>query len=222
MCGIAGFISKRYSEEDLSKMTNAIKHRGPDAFGHYFESDKGVGLGHRRLSIIDLSASANQPMTSHCGWYIMVYNGEVYNFKEIANKFNVVCLKTSSDSEVILEAFVKWGTDFVNQLNGMFAIAIFDNKEEKLMLFRDRMGIKPIYFFHDSEDFIFSSELKAINYIKKNKDINYDAVYAYLHLGYIPSNQTIYKNTFKLNPGAFLTYKKNKISKSFIGNQKIS
>ena len=97
----------------------------------------------------------------------------------------------------------------------MFAIAIYDSEVNKLQLFRDRMGIKPIYYYFDAEDFIFSSELKSINCIKKNKELNYDAIYAYLHLGYIPTEQTIYKKIFKLNPGAFLTYEKNEISKKF-------
>ena len=127
MCGIAGFVSKIFSKDDLINMTNSIQHRGPDAEGHYFNSEKGIGLGHRRLSVIDLSSAANQPMTSHCGRFIMVYNGEVYNYKEVANNLKIVKWKTSSDSEVILEAFVKWGPNFINKLNGMFAIAIFDN-----------------------------------------------------------------------------------------------
>ncbi len=215
MCGIAGFVSKKYSEKDLMNMTNAIKHRGPDAIGHYFEAKKGIGLGHRRLSIIDLSSSANQPMISHCNRYIMVYNGEVYNFKKIAKKLGSINWKTSSDSEVILEAFVKWGVDFVNELNGMFSIVIYDKQEEKIFLFRDRMGIKPLYFYYDDNHFIFASELKAINRLEINKNINYDVIYAYLHLGYIPSDKTIYKKVFKLNPGSFLTYHKNIISKKY-------
>ena len=124
MCGISGFISKNLNKSDLFKMYNSIKHRGPDAKGYFYDQEKGIGLGHQRLSIIDLSEGANQPMTSHCGRYKMVYNGEVYNYKEIAKKFIEVNWKTSSDSEVILAAFSKWKFDFVNELNGMFAIAI--------------------------------------------------------------------------------------------------
>ena len=94
MCGIAGYISNKYSEEELTKMTNSIKHRGPDASGHFFDQDKGIALGHRRLSILDLSDYANQPMSSHCGRYVMVYNGEVYNFKEVSNKLKQVPLRS--------------------------------------------------------------------------------------------------------------------------------
>ena len=215
MCGIAGFVSKKFSKADLVKMTNSIRHRGPDADGYYFNSENGIGLGHRRLSIIDLSNDANQPMTSHCDRYIIIYNGEVYNYKEIALKLGNIKWKTSSDTEVILEAFVKWGTDFVDELNGMFAMAIYDKLEEKIFLFRDRMGIKPLYYYYDNNKLIFASELKAFKHLKINKKINYDAIYAYLHLGYIPSNQTIYNKIFKVNPGSFLTYHKNIISKKY-------
>ena len=211
MCGITGFFSKNFLKTDLVKMTDALSHRGPDASGYFFDQDKGVALGHRRLSIIDLSDAANQPMTSHCGRYIMVYNGEVYNFKEIANKLKKRNWKTSSDSEVILEAFVVWGIDFVHQLNGMFAIAIYDKKEDKILLLRDRMGIKPLYYFYNKKDLIFSSELKAIRAINKNLEININSIYSYLHLGYIPSNKTIYHEIFKLKQGSYLTYQKGKL-----------
>ena len=203
MCGIAGFVSKKFSKADLVNMTNSIRHRGPDADGYYFNSENGIGLGHRRLSIIDLSNDANQPMTSHCDRYIIIYNGEVYNYKEIALKLGNINWKTSSDTEVILEAFVKWGTDFVDELNGMFAMAIYDKLEGKIFLFRDRMGIKPLYYYYDNNELIFASELKAFKHLKINKKINYDAIYAYLHLGYIPSNQTIYNKIFKVNPDPF-------------------
>ena len=146
MCGISGFISKKFQKTDLVRMTNAINHRGPDASGYFFDSQKGVGLGHKRLSIIDLSKDANQPMISHCGRYIMVFNGEIYNYKKIAKQLKVSNWKTKSDSEVVLEAFVEWGIDFLYHLNGMYAIAIYDKKEEKLFLFRDRMGIKPLFY----------------------------------------------------------------------------
>ncbi len=211
MCGISGFISKNFLKTDLVKMTEALSHRGPNASGHFFDPHKGIALGHRRLSIIDLSDAANQPMTSHCGRYIMVFNGEVYNFKEIAKKLKNRNWKTSSDSEVILEAFVAWGIDFVHQLNGMFAIAIFDKMEDKLFLFRDRMGIKPLFYYFDKKELIFSSELKAICAIKKDLEINQNSIYAYLHLGYVPWNQTIYNNIFKLSQGSYLTYHKGEI-----------
>lgn len=212
MCGITGFISKNLKKNDLKKMTDALSHRGPDASGYFFDQDKGVALGHRRLSILDLSESANQPMSSHCGRYVMVYNGEIYNFKEIANRLKKTSWKTSSDSEVVLEAFVEWGIDFIHQLNGMFSIVIYDKNENKLFLFRDRMGIKPLYYFYNEKDLIFSSELKAILTIKKNLRINNESIYTYLHVGFVPGSQTIYHETFKLSQGSYLIYHKGEIS----------
>lgn len=211
MCGITGFVSKKYGESDLIKMTNSLIHRGPDAEGFYFNDEKGVGLGHRRLSIIDLSSSANQPMKSNCGRYIMVYNGEIYNFNEIKKKIRDYEPKTNSDSEVILAAFDFWGIKFINELNGMFSICIYDKIEDKLYLIRDRVGIKPLYYFFNEKELIFASELKAINQILKNKKINYESVSAYLHLGYIPSSYTIYENIFKVKPGSYIEFSNNKI-----------
>ncbi len=218
MCGICGFYSSSnvFSEEDLGKMTSSLTRRGPDAEGIFIEDY--VGLGHRRLSIIDLSKAANQPMVSHNGRYIMVYNGEVYNFKEIENELKIqnskFISKTSSDSEVILEAFAHWGNEFVHKLNGMFAIAIYDKSEKKLFLFRDRTGIKPLYYFWDGQNFAFASELKALKrsaFINKNISTNPIAINEYLHLGYIPEPHSIYKNIFKFPSGSFAFIKENEL-----------
>jgi asparagine synthase (glutamine-hydrolysing) len=136
-------------------MTDVQTHRGPDAAGYFFNDF--CGLGHRRLSILDLSEAANQPFYSSDGNTVVVYNGEVYNFKEIAAKLNVQ-LRTTSDTEVILEAFLKWGPSMVNELNGMFAIAIYQLDANRLYLFRDRLGIKPIYTYNKDGIFAFASE----------------------------------------------------------------
>ena len=205
MCGIAGFYSYNdlCSEQELHRMTDVMVHRGPDASGYFFESH--VGLGHRRLSIIDLSASANQPMYSHDNRYIIVYNGEIYNFQEIATELNVKT-KTTSDTEVILEAFAKWGPDCVNKFNGMFAIAIYDKDSKELHLFRDRVGIKPMFYYWKDNDFAFGSELKALNKIDKIKnhsEINHKAVSEFLYLGYIPQPHTIYKDIYKFPAGCY-------------------
>ena len=143
MCGIAGYFSSTnlFVAKHVERMTACLAHRGPDNTSTFVEGP--VGLGHRRLSIIDLSNNANQPMTSANERYVMVYNGEVYNYKEIAAELKIP-LKTNSDSEVVLEAFVKWGPNFVERLNGMFSIAIYDKKEHQLNLWRDRIGIKTI------------------------------------------------------------------------------
>ena len=218
MCGICGFYSssKIFSRNDLENMSKSIAHRGPDAEGFFYEGN--VGLGHRRLSIIDLSNAANQPMISHNGRYIMIFNGEVYNFKEIENELRRsncdLHLKTSSDTEIILEAFSFWGNNFVQKMNGMFAIAIYDKLNNSLHLFRDRVGIKPIFYFWDGENFAFSSELKAlkqIGFIKKNISINYTAINEYLHIGYIPQPNTIFQNIYKFPSGSYANLNNNNL-----------
>ncbi|MFM1876609.1 MAG: hypothetical protein RL266_2346 [Bacteroidota bacterium] len=182
-------------------MSDAISHRGPDAEGFFVDGN--FGLAHRRLSIIDLSTAANQPMQSGCGRYWMVFNGEVYNYREIAKELDVK-LKTSGDSEVILEAFAKWGPQMVNRLNGMFAIAIFDTSEKKLYLFRDRLGIKPVYVYRKNGIIAFASELKAITALKElSLTINQKAIPYFLHLGYIPQPLSIYNEVDKFPSGSW-------------------
>jgi len=207
MCGITGYYNatNAFSHEGLQAATRSIAHRGPDAEGYFL--DDHVGLGHKRLSIIDLSEAANQPMHSHNNRFVIVYNGEVYNFAEIAAKLKLRT-RTVSDTEVLLEAFVQWGVEFVNELNGMFSIAIYDKVENRLHLFRDRMGIKPLFYYWDGSNFAFASELKALlkfDIINAGKVINRSAVRAFLHLGYIPSPLTIYENVSKFPAGSFGT-----------------
>lgn len=228
MCGISGFYSfdKVFSETDLHEMTNAIAHRGPDAFGYF--NDDIIGLGHRRLSIIDLSESANQPMHSADDRYVMVYNGEVYNYREIAVELKQkykTNFKTASDSEVILEAYASYGPDFVNKLNGMFAIAIYDKLKNELFVCRDRVGIKPFYYFWDGKNFAFASELKALtkaSFIPL--DINRNAVYQFLHLGFISAPQSIYQSIKKLESGTYLKISKGNLesNKYWSINQQIT
>jgi len=208
MCGISGFFSidKKFSEAELHQMTTSLAHRGPDAFGYYI--DDTVGLGHRRLSIIDLSNNANQPMYSSDKRYVMVYNGEVYNYREIASelkqKFNLD-FKTSSDSEIILEAYANYGPQFVEKLNGMFAIAIYDTLKKEFFICRDRIGIKPLYYFWDGSNFAFASELKALTKLKFIPlTINSNAIYQFLHLGFIPAPLSIYQSIKKLEAGTWL------------------
>jgi asparagine synthase (glutamine-hydrolysing) len=205
MCGITGFYTRNnpdfVSREELDKMTSCLVHRGPDAEGSYYTEL--IGLGHQRLSILDLSNDANQPMESHSMRYICVYNGEVYNFKEIAKDLNIE-LKTSSDTEVIVEAFAEWGVTFISKLNGMFSICIYDKQEQMLYLFRDRIGIKPLYYYWDGNNFAFSSELKSllqISYINSRRQINNSAINEFLHLGYIPEPNTIFSNIRKFPNG---------------------
>ncbi|MFN0188044.1 MAG: asparagine synthase (glutamine-hydrolyzing) [Bacteroidia bacterium] len=211
MCGIAGFLSRqsKFNQEDLHLMTNKLAHRGPDAEGYYFDGI--CGLGHRRLSVIDLSNSANQPMYSADQRYIIVYNGEVYNFQEIGAKISQeqsskeFKFKTASDTEIILEAFACYGTEFVHQLNGMFAIAIYDKLSGDLYLFRDRVGIKPLVYYWDGKNIAFASEIKSLTCTNKIPQVlNKKSVNDFLHLGFIPAPNTIYENVYKLNPGFYL------------------
>lgn len=212
MCGIAGYYSSKgfFNPDHLVTMTDSITHRGPDAHGYF--SDEIVGLGHRRLSIIDLSTRANQPMISGNDRFVIIYNGEVYNYEEIGAKLKTglvhgseLNLKTASDTEIILEAFSRYGVDFVEQLNGMFAFAIYDKQQHELFLFRDRIGIKPIYYYWDGRNFAFASELKAFQKLPHiKKEINQSAIKDFLHLGYVPTPYSIYRNIYKMESGSWM------------------
>ncbi|MCW3127617.1 MAG: asnB [Bacteroidetes bacterium] len=211
MCGIAGFysFSKAFAEADLKKMTDSMAHRGPDADGFYTDTESGAGLAHRRLSILDLSNAANQPMRSHDGRYYISFNGEVYNFKEIAQKLSIKCT-TTSDTEVILEAFIKRGVDFVHLLNGMFAIAIFDAQDKVMYVFRDRVGVKPVVYYWQNQNFAFASEIKALltlDEVAKNKTTDRESIYTFLYAGFIPEPHTIYKNISRLPAGSYAIIK---------------
>ncbi len=210
MCGITGYYSPsgRFTGDLLRVANEKLSHRGPDAGGIFTEGI--AGLGHRRLSIIDLSENANQPMFSTNGRFVIVFNGEVYNFKEIKleilNERPGFQFKTNSDTEVILEAFSIWREQIANKLNGMFAIAIYDKEEGSLFLLRDRIGIKPIYYYWDGKDFFFASELKAIKALGKaiNFELNKEALPYFFHLGFIPEPHSIYKNIYKFPSGHYL------------------
>lgn len=212
MCGIAGYFSAigGLDEITLAAMTNSLQHRGPDSSGYF--CDDFAGLGHRRLSIIDLSSRASQPMTSANSRYVIVYNGEVYNYREIGAMMTLRSdisssnpFRSSSDTEIILEGFSKWGIDVVHLLNGMFAFAIYDKQEHALYLFRDRIGIKPLYYYWDGNLFVFASELKALKAVGcLNLTYNQNALYQFLHLGYIAAPQTCYNNIYKLPAASYL------------------
>ena len=210
MCGITGFIHGAFSETDLKRVTTKLKHRGPDTAGYFFDEKDHIGLGHRRLRILDLSAAANQPFYSHCRRYIMIYNGEVYNYRSIAqvlNKAKGFEPKTSSDTEVILEAYAFWGNAFVEKLNGMFAIAIWDRVAKVLLLCRDRMGIKPLFYYWKDGIFAFASEMKAIISLLDDRKmpISTQALQHILHFGFTPSTETIFSDIKKIPNGNFIS-----------------
>lgn len=184
-------------------MTCRLAHRGPDAKGYYNDDQQGLGLGHRRLSILDLSEAGNQPFYSHDRRYVMVFNGEIFNFREVAAKYNIV-QRTSTDSEVIIEAFARKGMDAVQDFNGMFAIAIWDTVNKELFLIRDRFGVKPILYYWDNKKFAFASELKALLQLGVPAEINIPSLQDYLFLEYIPGQESIIKNIYKVPNGHYL------------------
>ncbi|HMH23200.1 MAG TPA: asparagine synthase (glutamine-hydrolyzing) [Puia sp.] len=163
MCGIAGIVKFNglaSGEAAIRGMTDAIAHRGPDADGFWMED--GVAFGHRRLSIIDLSTAANQPFTDHSGRYVMVFNGEMYNYQEVKALITDYPFHTTSDTEVLIAAYIKWGADCLKYFRGMFAFAIWDRQEKEIFIARDRMGVKPLYYFTDGEILLFASEVRSI------------------------------------------------------------
>jgi asparagine synthase (glutamine-hydrolysing) len=209
VCGIAGFLDPEsiLTKESLQLMTDSIKHRGPDAEGIYYEQQNGIGLGHRRLSILDVSTSSNQPFYSKDKTHIIVFNGEVYNYRELAKKYNLT-LSTTSDTEVIIELYIKLGKKCVGEFNGMFAFAIYNIITNELFLCRDRLGVKPLFIYKEGAMLVFASELKALQINKKIKEkltINKDAVRLFLHLGYIPEPYTIYNEIQKFPSGSYST-----------------
>ncbi len=211
MCGIAGYVSlnKRFDRHHLQLMADKLAHRGPDANGIYFNDNSNytIGLAHRRLSILDLSTTANQPMISNDGRFIMVYNGEVYNFQELQKeKLSGISLKTHSDSEVILECFSKYGPECFNWFNGMFAISFWDTLQHKLTVVRDRFGVKPVLYFKDEHAIIFASELKAFENLPIQRTLNLQAIKDYFFLDYIPKTQSVYKEINKLPNGHYMEY----------------
>lgn len=211
MCGISGFIdfSHQSSQDVLVKMTDTLYHRGPDGSGYeFFQTNKfQIGLGHRRLSIIDLSETGKQPMKFEHLW--ITFNGEVYNYTEI--KKELIALNHQfvghSDTEVMLHAFAQWGISCIEKFVGMFAFVIYDTKSEELFCVRDRAGIKPFFYYWKDGLFLFASELKAFHqHPQFKKEINLDAVAAFMQFGNVPTPHCIFNNCYKLKPGHYLKF----------------
>lgn len=208
MCGIAGSLTwEGPPNTDLvTRMCQYLRHRGPDDEG--IVALKNIALGHRRLSIIDLSKNARQPMVCRQGRYYIVYNGEIYNFLSLRQELESLgaIFKSHSDAEVVLYAYIYWGTDCLNRFNGMFAFAIWDDYQRELFLARDRFGKKPLYYYIGSDKrVLFASELDAIFLDNSlSKKVSYRALNCFLALGYILSPMTIYEDVFKLEPATYL------------------
>ena len=218
MCGISGITTN--NESLVRKMILNTSHRGPDNSGIY--SDTSVTLGHCRLSIIDLSSKANQPMSNNNDSLIISYNGEIYNFLKIrADLQNKgVNFNTDSDTEVILKLYEREGLNSFKKLRGIFAFSIWDKKEDKLIISRDPLGVKPLYYFFHENKLIFSSELKAIYSVVPNLEIDEVSLNVYFNLGYITGPNTIWKGVKKLLPGHTLIFSKGniKINKYYSNN----
>lgn len=207
MCGIVGYCGTNKETEKLQIMAESIKRRGPDDFG-YYESTS-IGFGFRRLSIIDLS-TGHQPLSNEDETVWVMLNGEIYDFQTI--KEELVSLghkfRTKSDTEVIVHGYEEWGENVFKKIDGMFAIAIWDYKQSKLLLGRDRLGKKPLYWTIQNDTLWFASELKSfINANVISKEIDKESIYQYFKLDYIPTPKTIFKNVWKLEPATYLTYK---------------
>jgi asparagine synthase (glutamine-hydrolysing) len=215
MCGIAGFVDLSCGTPadrlvaTVRRMAHSLRHRGPDDEGAWIEAEAGVALGHRRLSILDLSPAGHQPMESKNGRYVLSYNGEVYNFSELRSELEGkgVVFRSDCDTEVIVEAIATWGiTATLPRLIGMFAFSLWDRETRTLTLVRDRMGIKPLYWAHQENLFLFASELKAFYaHPGFRAEVNRDSLTSFLRHNYIPAPHSIYRDTFKLMPGTMLT-----------------
>ena len=206
MCGICGYISSnRIPDEYLIQMRDEMVHRGPDDAGIYTinSGQMNIGLAHRRLSILDLSEKGHQPMISSNGNIVVVFNGEIYNYRELRQKIDGYQFVSDSDTEIIIAAYERWGEDFVNYCNGMFAIALFDLSQSTLFLYRDRMGQKPLYYYYSKNEFVFGSELKTImRYPGISLELNRNILARYLVKQCIVSPDTIFSNTYKIEPGS--------------------
>ncbi len=213
MCGICGIVTQNISDDykvQIETMLSAIRHRGPDEIGFYIK-DK-VLLAHARLSIIDIEAS-KQPMVDPTGRFVLVFNGEIYNYLEIKDELisKGIQFTTDGDTEVLLRAFIEWGRASVLKFNGMFAFAIWDNYEKRLFIARDRMGQKPLFYAQIGNNFYFASELCAFKQLNIDFTLNEEAIYEYLEYGFIRSPKTIFKEIKELRPATYLEYSNNEI-----------
>ncbi len=215
MCGIAGilhFDSLSSADQCVESMTNALVHRGPDAEGFY--TDRNISLGHRRLSIIDLSASANQPFFDPSGRYVLLFNGMIYNYRELKLEIPEYPFIGTGDTEVLMAAFCKWGIDCVHKLEGMFAFAIWDKLTETLWLVRDRMGVKPLFYYQNDKSWLFSSEkrsLLASNLIPRS--IDHTSLFEFLSYQSTGYPETMVKGIKKLNSASYIKIDKSGIEK---------
>lgn len=212
MCGIAGFVNKDNKDNKkiiIKNMADRIIHRGPDGEGYYV--DENVALGHRRLSIIDIEGGA-QPMYSPDNNIVVVFNGEIYNFKELKSELKDYKFKTSCDTEVLIAGYLKWGIELPKHLRGMFAFAIWDKTVNRLFCARDHFGIKPFYYAKFNDTFMFASEIKALMVNPAfEKIFNPDILGPYLSFSFVPTEETFFKGVNRLSAGEYLIYENGEI-----------
>lgn len=215
MCGITGIFAfnliGKINKIHVTNATMALEKRGPDFQDIYL--DEWVGLGHRRLSIIDTSSIANQPMWDDKRRYCIVFNGEIFNFQELKQTLQAkgISFHSQSDTEVLLQLYIQEKENCLNKLNGFFSFCIYDKHEQSFFIARDRFGIKPLLYVHDEDKFIFASEMKAVLQYGIDKEIDYESLETYLQLNYIPAPDSIFKSVKKLLPGHYLTLKKREL-----------
>ena len=219
MCGIAGLITQN-PETRIGAMLKAIEHRGRDDEGVWTsqaidDEGRGVCFGHRRLSIIDTSAAGHQPMLSHDGRYVVILNGEIYNYRELREQLASKgrSFRTQTDTEVLLTAWAEWGADCLSRLNGMFAFALWDDKERTLFLVRDRVGIKPLYYTHNGSSLVFASEVKSIlasGLVKA--ELDREALHQFLTFLWAPDPNTLFRGIKTVPPGHFVKLRDNELT----------
>ncbi|PKL46604.1 MAG: asparagine synthase (glutamine-hydrolyzing) [Candidatus Riflebacteria bacterium HGW-Riflebacteria-2] len=214
MCGIYGQTGKAPFADTraLCSARDTMLHRGPDAAGEWLSSDRQVFLAHRRLSILDLSELANQPMSDASGQFVIVFNGEIYNYLDIRNELVELgySFRSQSDTEVVLQSYRQWGRDCVSRFNGMFAFAIYDCSRQEIFLARDRAGEKPLYYSNHAGVFCFASELKAImSRSDFTREIEPEALDCYLNFGYVPGELCILRHVSKLSPAHAMLYRRS-------------
>ena len=218
MCGITGFYDRKNSSDEyfkttLTKMNNALSHRGPDGEGIWFDEVAGLGLGHKRLSIIDLSEHGSQPMTSKNGNLVIIFNGEIYNHKELRADLRSVNWSGTSDTETLIECISVYGLEkSLSLIRGMFAFVLWDKQSGKITLARDRYGEKPLYYGLINNTFMFASELKSLRrHPAFDEEIDRDSLSSFLKFSYVPSPSSIFRKISKLEQGSYLVFDTNKV-----------
>ena len=221
MCGITGFWNFTHSSKrdellsTVTRMTDIIRHRGPDDDGAWVDEREGIALGFRRLAILDLSPTGHQPMLSANERYVMIFNGEIYNYAELRSELDSAgyTFRGTSDTEVMLAGILEWGLEKAfARFNGMFAIALWDRHEKRLHLIRDRIGVKPLYYGWAGDTLLFGSELKSLTTHPDFKpEVDRQSLTLYLRYGYVPAPHSIYRGVKKLEPGTILTFDQGRV-----------